>query len=167
LTKNYSLTENNLWSAKFRVNTLRRPEGGAGAPISHARRVCGTKVDARGERGVYQELADMACERITVAITRDFLDERPIKALLDPYNHTGSTRHVRFNTSRADRWDTGGPPPKNHVNWVVLDSDWEAEFCRVGPATFGVNPHGAIAAPAGCAALPHLAARRRDSINSL
>ncbi len=80
---------------------------------------------------MYQELADMACNRITAAITRQFLGERPIKALLDAYNHTGSTRHVRFNTSRADRWETNGPPPKNHVNWVVLDSDWEAEFCRV------------------------------------
>jgi hypothetical protein len=80
---------------------------------------------------MYQELADMACNRITAAITRQFLGDRPIKALLDPYNHTGSTRHVRFNTSRAHRWDTCGPPPKNHVNWVVLDSDWESEFCRV------------------------------------
>jgi type III restriction enzyme len=80
---------------------------------------------------MYQELADMACNRITAAITRQFLGERPIKALLDPYNPTGSTRHVRFNTSRADRWDTSGPPPKNHVNWVILDSDWEGEFCRV------------------------------------
>ncbi|MEH2510153.1 type III restriction enzyme [Nitrobacteraceae bacterium AZCC 1564] len=80
---------------------------------------------------MYQELADMACNRITAAITRHFIGERPIKALLNPYNQAGSTRHVRFNTSRADRWDTGGPPPKNHVNWVVLDSDWEAEFCRV------------------------------------
>ena len=80
---------------------------------------------------MYQELADMACNRITAAITRKFLGERPIKALLDPYNPTGSTAHVRFNTSRADRWETGGPPPKNHVNWVVLDSDWEGEFCRV------------------------------------
>jgi type III restriction enzyme len=80
---------------------------------------------------MYQELADMACNKITAAITRRFLGERPIKALLDPYNPTGSTMHVRFNTSRADRWDTGGPPPKNHVNWVILDSDWEAEFCRV------------------------------------
>ncbi len=80
---------------------------------------------------MYQELADMACNRITAAITRQFLGERPIKALLDPYNPTGSTSHVRFNTSRSDRWDTSGPPPKNHVNWVVLDSDWEGEFCRV------------------------------------
>ena len=80
---------------------------------------------------MYQELADMACNRITAAITRQFIGERPIKALLDPYNPTGSTRHVRFNTSRINRWETSGPPPKNHVNWVVLDSDWEAEFCRV------------------------------------
>jgi len=80
---------------------------------------------------MYQELADMACNRITAAITRQFLGERPIKALLDPYNPTGSTSHVRFNTSRTDRWDTSGPPPKSQINWVVLDSDWEAEFCRV------------------------------------
>jgi hypothetical protein len=80
---------------------------------------------------MYQELADMACNRITAAITRKFVGVRPIKALLDPYNTTGSTKYVRFNTSRSERWDTNGPPPKNHVNWVVLDSDWEAEFCRV------------------------------------
>jgi type III restriction enzyme len=80
---------------------------------------------------MYQELADMACNKITAAITRQFLGERPIKALLDAYNPTGSTQHVRFNTSKADRWDTSGPPPKCHINWVMLDSDWEAEFCRV------------------------------------
>ncbi|MFN8695926.1 MAG: BPTD_3080 family restriction endonuclease [Burkholderiales bacterium] len=80
---------------------------------------------------MYQELADIACERITAGITRAFVGERPIKALLDAYNPTGSTSHVRFNTSKADRWDTKGPPPKSHVNWVVLDSSWESEFCRV------------------------------------
>jgi type III restriction enzyme len=73
----------------------------------------------------------MACNRITAAITRQFLGERPIKALLDPYNPSGSTMHVRFNTSKTHRWETSGPPPKNHVNWVILDSDWEGEFCRV------------------------------------
>jgi len=83
---------------------------------------------------MYQELADIACERITAGITRQFQGERPIKALLDPYNPTGSTNHVRFNTSKTDRWDTKGPPPKSHINWVVLDSDWEAEFCRVAEA---------------------------------
>ena len=78
---------------------------------------------------MYQELADMACNRITAAITSEFLGERPIKALLDAYNPTGSTAHVRFNTSRADRWETSSKSCQ--VNWVVLDSDWEGEFCRV------------------------------------
>ncbi len=80
---------------------------------------------------LYLELADMACNKITAAITRKFADTRPMKALLDPYNPTGSTNHVRFATSRTDLWDTAGPPPKSHVNFVVLDSDWEAEFCRI------------------------------------
>ncbi len=80
---------------------------------------------------IYHELADMACSRITAAITRSLEGERPIKAMLDPYNPSGSTRHVRFATSKTLRWETSGPPAKNHVNWVVLDSDWEGELCRV------------------------------------
>ncbi len=79
---------------------------------------------------LYEDLADMACNRITAAITTALQGSRPIKALLDAYNPEGSTSHVRFPTSKTDRWDTSGPPPKNHVNWVVLDSDWEAELCR-------------------------------------
>jgi type III restriction enzyme len=80
---------------------------------------------------MYQELADMACNRITAGITQALIGNSPIKALLDPYNPVGSTKHVRVNTSRTDRWETSGPPPKCQINWVVLDSDWEAEFCRV------------------------------------
>ena len=34
----------------------------------------------------------------------------------------------------AIRWDMSGPSPKNHVKWAILDSDWEAEFCRVAGA---------------------------------
>ena len=78
---------------------------------------------------MYQELADMACERITAAITRAFIDTRPIKAVLDPYNPTGSTLHVNFTTSKTSRWQTDSR--RCHINWVILDSDWEAEFCRV------------------------------------
>jgi type III restriction enzyme len=54
-----------------------------------------------------------------------------IKALLNAYNPVGSTRHVRFRTSKTNRWDTSGPPPKSHVNWIILESDWDGEFCRV------------------------------------
>jgi type III restriction enzyme len=78
---------------------------------------------------MYQELADMACERITAGITRALADERPIKAVLDPYNPTGSTIHVMFSTSKTWRWQTDAR--RCHINWVILDSDWEAEFCRV------------------------------------
>ncbi len=78
---------------------------------------------------LYRSLAHLACEKMTAAITRRFHGERPIKALLDPYNPTGSTSYVRFNTSRPERWETSAE--KCHVNWVILDSDWEGEFCRV------------------------------------
>ena len=78
---------------------------------------------------MYLSLADMACERITAGITRALVGERPVKAVLDPYNPVGSTMHVNFNTSRTDRWETDSP--RCHINWVILDSDWEAEFCRV------------------------------------
>ena len=81
---------------------------------------------------MYQELADMACERITAGITRALVGERPIKAMLDAYNPSGSTMHVNFNTSKKDRWETDAR--RCHVNWVILDSDWEAEFCRVAEA---------------------------------
>lgn len=80
---------------------------------------------------LYEDLADEACNRITAGITTALQGQRPIKVLLDPYNPSGSTAYVRFPTSKPDRWDTSGPPPKNHVNWVVLDSQWEAELCRV------------------------------------
>jgi type III restriction enzyme len=81
---------------------------------------------------MYQELADMACERITAGITRSLEGKRPIMAVLDSYNPTGSTIHVNFNTSRTDRWETDAR--RSHINWVILDSDWEAEFCRVAEA---------------------------------
>ena len=78
---------------------------------------------------MYQELADMACERITAAITRAEIGSRPVKAVLDPYNPVGSTAHVNFNTSKTSRYETDAR--RCHINWVILDSDWEAEFCRV------------------------------------
>ena len=82
---------------------------------------------------LYLELGDMACERITAAITRAEIGKRrPVKAILDPYNPVGSTRHVRFTTSKADRWETDSR--RCHVNWAICDSAWEAEFCRVAEA---------------------------------
>lgn len=77
----------------------------------------------------YKMLADMAAERITAAITRAHIGENEIKAVPDSYNPVGSSAHVNFRTSKHDLWKTD--PRKCHVNWIVYDSEWEAEFCRV------------------------------------
>jgi type III restriction enzyme len=78
---------------------------------------------------MYKELADMAANRIKAAITETLQGERPVKAILDAYNPTGTTAHVNFTTSKETRWQTDAR--KSHVNWAVCDSDWEVEFCRV------------------------------------
>ena len=76
---------------------------------------------------LYMSLADMACNRITAAITSS-QGERLVKALMDPYNPVGSTRHVNFTTSKASLWTTDSR--FCHINLAVLDSNWEGEFCR-------------------------------------
>ena len=86
---------------------------------------------------MYQSLADTACNRITAAITSR-QGERSVKALLDSFNPVGSTRNVNFTTSRSGLWTTDAR--KCHVNLLVLDSDWEAEFCRL------VESHPSVAA---------------------
>ena len=87
------------------------------------------KANTKPAQLMYQELADMACERIHAAIVRAEIGSRPVRAVLDPYNPVGSTAHVNFTTSRTTRWQTD--PGRCHINWIILDSDWEAEFCRV------------------------------------
>jgi len=76
----------------------------------------------------YLALADLACERITAAIMENYSEERHVVPLLDPYNPEGTTRIVNFTTSKLLRWKTS--PEKCHINWVICDSNWEAEFCR-------------------------------------
>jgi type III restriction enzyme len=78
---------------------------------------------------LYHELAEIACERITASITQSLVGERPVVAVIDPYNPIGSTKHVNFNTSKTLRWETSAQ--HCHVNWAVLDSTWEGEFCRI------------------------------------
>jgi type III restriction enzyme len=77
---------------------------------------------------LYQEIGDRAIERIMSAITLGSTGGGTVRVILDAYNREGSTSCVNFNTSRA-RYETS--PDKCHVNWCVLDSGWEGEFCRV------------------------------------
>ena len=78
---------------------------------------------------MYQELADEACNRIHASIVSAMATEKTILPLLDPFNPSGSTRHVNFTTSKLLRWETDSR--RCHINWVICDSNWEAEFCRV------------------------------------
>ena len=81
---------------------------------------------------MYQEIADQAAERIYLACQAGLEGERRIKAILDPYNPAGSTRFVNFTTSKELRWETSAQ--HCHVNLVICDSEWEAEFARVAEA---------------------------------
>lgn len=83
---------------------------------------------------LYLELADRACERIKQAIDRANLEkgDSQIQAVLDPYNPVGSTAHVNFTTTKTDRWEASAR--HCHLNWLIMDSDWEAEFCRAAEA---------------------------------
>ena len=76
----------------------------------------------------YLDVANQASERIYNAIVNSIGDQRKVKAVLDPYNPKSSTAHVGFSTTK-DLWTTA--PAKCHINYVVLDSDWVAEFARV------------------------------------
>ncbi len=79
--------------------------------------------------------ADIACDRIHHAIlkyelhNKSDVSKKIIRALPDPYNPLGSSIFVNFRTTKRDLWTTD--ERKCEINYVVCDSNWEAEFCRV------------------------------------
>lgn len=77
---------------------------------------------------LYRTIADMACDRMMQAIVRSPGGAKRVLAIPDPFEPRGSTSYVNFTTSKVERWETS--PLRSHVNWAVLDSDWEGEFCR-------------------------------------
>lgn len=85
------------------------------------------KGSAQPAQLLYYAIADRVKDRIMAAVTRGQEGGGRVLAILDPYNQNGSTRNVNFMTSR-DRYETSA---RCHVNYAVIDSDWEAEFCRV------------------------------------
>jgi len=77
----------------------------------------------------YRPLAAMACDKITQAII-SHLRNLPPTPVLDPGMPEGSTKGVRFTTTRSKTlWRTD--PRKCHLDHAVCDSEWEAEFCRI------------------------------------
>ncbi|WP_439543997.1 BPTD_3080 family restriction endonuclease [Hyphomicrobium sp.] len=92
-------------------------------------------LECKGDTGPWMlqilSIASQAAERIYNAIAAAIGDDERIRAVLDPYNPRGSTRHVGFLTSK-DLYETS--PDKSHINYVVSDSGWEAEFARAAEA---------------------------------
>ena len=78
---------------------------------------------------LYPSIADMAVERILTAIKIHPRREPLMRTLVDSYSPVGSTRNVNFKTTKKLLWRADAD--KCHINWVVLDSEWEGEFCRV------------------------------------
>ena len=79
----------------------------------------------------YPKLLDQAAELIFLACQPAAPAPTEILAVLDPYTPQGSSRFVNFATSKP-LYTTA--PGRSHVNHVVLDSDWEAEFARAAEA---------------------------------
>jgi type III restriction enzyme len=95
----------------------------------------------------YVGVADKAAALIHAAIARKAGErgETAVRAILDPFNRAGSTDHVRFITSKTTLWTTR--TDRCHINYVVCDSDWEAEFARVveeHPATISYVKNQAL-----------------------
>ena len=92
--------------------------------------VGGTKPWMIADLGIDKRVANLICEAIvSSAIDKEKNKEKKVvRAVLDAYNKTSSTEHVNFLTTK-DVWRTD--PNKCHVNYVVCDSGWEAEFARI------------------------------------
>jgi type III restriction enzyme len=69
-------------------------------------------------------VGSQAAERIYRACVQAEGTATTLRPIMDPYNETGSSRHVSFNTTKTNFWQTD--PNRCQVNWVVCDSDWEA-----------------------------------------
>ena len=83
---------------------------------------------------LFPAIADMAADKIHQAVTRRFIDERPVVAIPDPNAPIGTTRGLYFRTGKTgddELYQTGENPARCHLNYCVLDSAWEREFCRV------------------------------------
>jgi len=73
---------------------------------------------------LWRDIADRAAERMYRACVESAAGAGTLRPILDPYDETGSTRHVRFTTTKTNFWQAD--PAKCQVNLAVCDGDWEA-----------------------------------------
>jgi type III restriction enzyme len=67
-----------------------------------------------------------AARKVYGAIVASTDGQARLLPILRPYDHLGSTRYVDFNTTKPVY-----PAGKSHLNWLVMDSDWEAKVGQV------------------------------------
>lgn len=77
----------------------------------------------------YKQLADEVTEQIVASIAGQADGQSIIRATLNPYAPIGSTSDVSFNVTKKDLYQPD--PKKSHINWIVLDSDWEQQLAQV------------------------------------
>lgn len=75
---------------------------------------------------LWRPMAQKAAERIARACHPVDPRKEHVRAIVNPYNDTGSTDDVNFETSKVDLYSTD--PRMCHVDYVVCDSDWEKAF---------------------------------------
>jgi type III restriction enzyme len=63
-------------------------------------------------------------ERIYRACVENAGGPKELRPILDPYNETGSSRHVRFQTTKTNLYATRAD--RCQIDRIVIDSDWEA-----------------------------------------
>ena len=73
------------------------------------------------------QYADDAADRIYRAIVAAEPGEHAILAVIAPYDETGSTRHVDFDTTKPVM---STDPERCHVSHVVADSGWEHKLAQ-------------------------------------
>jgi type III restriction enzyme len=78
---------------------------------------------------MWDSIGDLAAEPIYRACVPIESDEITLRAMLDPYNETGSSRHVGFNTTKTNFWPA--KPERCQINLVVCDGDWEAAAAQI------------------------------------
>ena len=73
------------------------------------------------------EFAHDASDRIYKGIVKSTEGDKTLLPTLRPYDPTGSTRYVDFDTTKATY---ATRPDRCHVSHVVLDSNWEAKMAQ-------------------------------------
>ena len=79
----------------------------------------------------YAELADMAAQKITDAITASHQGNRPIIAIPSHYQRLGSSTSINFVTTKVHSFEPSHDNPRCHINHIIGDSMWEIQFAQL------------------------------------